>query len=163
MAKIIDPGKKNKSVKIKVQKVGPAPDKSKDGVELHHQHGKRTKTYVPADVRTGHTEYGKESKTKPTPGFVKEAQAQKKDIVVKDGKPYRAGHTQHMKQPDKIGIKIKVTPDIRPVKMTHHTEEDQTKGKEKMKQNFGKGPKRRLERVKWLKGRNKRTESGFGG
>lgn len=52
-------------------------------------------TYKKADERTGAPSYGKESKTKPTPDFVKAAQDKKQTIVEKGGKKFRAGeHTE---------------------------------------------------------------------
>lgn len=124
MPNIPDPRKKKK-IKITRTKVGPAPDKSKDGATLSFERGKETSKYTPADVRTGNPAYGKESQTKPNPGFVKKAQDAKVDVVHKNGLPYRAGTTQTTKAPDKINYKIKVTPDIRPVKTTV-TEENTT-------------------------------------
>lgn len=121
MPNIPDP-KKKKKIKITRTKVGAPPDKSGDGATLTFERGKETRKYTPKDERTGSPAYGKESKTKPTPGFVKKAQEAKVDIVHKNGLPYRAGHTETKKAPDKIGYKIKVTPDIRPVKMTVTTE-----------------------------------------
>lgn len=124
MPNIPDPRKKKK-IKITREKVGKAPDKSGDGASLSFERGKETRKYTPVDVRTGHAAYGKESSTKPTPGFVKKAQDAKVDIVHKNGLPYRAGHTETTKAPDKISTHIKVTPDIRPVKTTV-TEENTT-------------------------------------
>lgn len=124
MPNIPDPRRKKK-IKITRTKVGPAPDKSKDGATLTFERGKETRKYTPADERTGNKAYGKESSTKPTPGFVKKAQDAKIDIVHKNGLPFRAGHTETKKAPDKINYKIKVTPDIRPVKTTV-TEESTT-------------------------------------
>lgn len=121
MPNIPDP-KKKKKIKITRTKVGDPPNKSGDGATLTFERGKETRKYTPADVRTGSAAYGKESKTKPTPGFVKKAQDAKVDVVHKNGLPYRAGHTETKKAPDKIGYKIKVTPDIRPVKTTVTTE-----------------------------------------
>lgn len=121
MPNIPDP-KKKKKIKITRTKVGAPPDKSGDGASLSFERGKETRKYTPADVRTGHKEYGKESKTNPTPGFVKKAQAAKVDIVHKNGLPFRAGTTETKKAPDKINYKIKVTPDIRPVKTTVETQ-----------------------------------------
>jgi hypothetical protein len=128
MPNVTDPGKKKK-VKIKYTKVGKAPDRSTDGVTLSHERGKETKKYTPADVRTGHKEYGKESKTNPTPGFVKRAQSAQEDIVRKDNKPYRAGHTETTRTPDKIHAHVKITPDLRRVHSTY-THHDDTKAKE---------------------------------
>jgi hypothetical protein len=120
MPNITDPHKKKK-IKVTRIKVGPAPDKSKDGASMAFQRGKETKSYTPVDVRTGHPAYGKESSSKPTPKFIKTAQAAKQDVVVKNGLPYKAGTTETKKAPDKINYKIKVTPDIRPVKTTTET------------------------------------------
>lgn len=124
MPNIPDPRRKKK-IKITREKVGKAPDKSGDGVSMSFERGKETRKYTPADVRTGNPAYGKESSTKSTPGFVKKAQDAKVDIVHKNGLPFRAGNTQTTKAPDKINYKIKVTPDIRPVKTTV-TEENTT-------------------------------------
>lgn len=126
MPNIPDPRKKKK-IKVTREKVGKAPDKSGDGVSMTFERGKETRKYTPADVRTGHKEYGKESSSKPTPGFVKKAQDAKVDIVHKNGLPYRAGHTETKKAPDKINYKIKVTPDIRPVRTVVTEETTSTK------------------------------------
>jgi hypothetical protein len=117
---VTDPGKKKKITKTTVKKVGSAP-KKESGVEMTFERGKTTREYTPADVRTGDKRYGPESKTKPTPAFVKEAQAKKKDIVMKGGKPYRAGYTEVKEDAPKFSSKIKVTPDVRPVKTTTTT------------------------------------------
>lgn len=133
MPNIIDP-KNKKKIKVTRTKVGDPPDKSGDGATLTFERGKETRKYTPKDERTGSAAYGKESKTKPTPGFVKKAQAAKVDIVHKNGLPYRAGHTKTTKAPDKVGYKIKVTPDIRPVKRTVEMENTTlAQGKKKSK------------------------------
>lgn len=151
MANLDDPGKKKKRIKV-----GKAPDRSGDGASLSFKRGEENRKYTPSDVRTGHPEYGKESQTKPTPMFIKRAQEAKQEIVHKDGRPYRAGQMEVKKHPDKISLKIKVTPDIRQIKEVDH------KSASEIRQASGPAKKRRLERVEWLKGRNKRTESGFG-
>lgn len=70
--------------------------------------GKIAKTgYQKADnryVAEGAKSYGKESLSKETPGFVKDAQAKEKDIVMKDGKPFRAGYTTFKKEDDKVSF-----------------------------------------------------------
>lgn len=133
--------------------------KGSSKVDLHHQRGEEKTKYRKEDVRTGDPRYGKESATKPTPDFIKKAQAAKVDVVHRDGKPYRAGHSETTKNPDKH-IKIKIKPDLRMVKKTPIATPGV--GGNKKEQSFGPNKKRRLERVEWLKGRNKRTESGYG-
>jgi hypothetical protein len=103
------------------EKVGKAPDKSKDGVTMTAKKGETKKTYAAQDVRTGHKEYGKESKTKPTPQFIKDAQDKKKEIVIKNGKPYRAGTSTEKHEGPRLATKMNITPDIRPVKMSTKT------------------------------------------
>lgn len=134
---------------------------TKSTVHMGFERGKTTKTYTPGDVRTSHPGYGKERSGGEAPGFIKSAQAEKKDIVMKDGKPYRAGYTEETKTPDKATVKIRINPNI---KMHKHSggqsiiePSDDPKG--------GKRPgKRRLEHVPYLEKvkRNKRTESGHG-
>lgn len=112
---------KKKKIKVTRSYDGDAP-KEKSSASLTFEKGKETRSYAPADVRTGHKEYGKESATKPTPDFVKKAQSAKQDIVYKNGIPYRAGHKTVTKEPDKISVKIRVNPSIRPVKTTFSEE-----------------------------------------
>jgi hypothetical protein len=129
---------------------------------MEFKRGGETRTYTKSDVRTGDKAYGKESSTKPTPEFIKKAQAAKVDIVHKDGLSYRAGHTKTEKKKDTHHVKIKLTPHLKMVKSVPHTGSSTTKGMDEIRQKSGSGPKRRMERVNWLKGRNKRTESGHG-
>jgi hypothetical protein len=130
--------------------------------EMKFGHGATKKTYIRKDVRTGDPNYGKESKTKPTPEFVQKAQRAGVDTAEKNGKSYAAGETKSVKTPDKHQVKIKVTPEFR-MHVPHGKSKESGAGKNQIDQKFAGGPKRRLERVAWLKGRNKRTESGFGG
>jgi len=157
MAKVTKNTDPKKPVRIKMVKVGPAPDKSKDGVELGFKKGKETRAYEKQDVRTGDVRYGAESKDKPTPGFVKEAQRKGQDIAYKDGKSYRAGTTTTLKEPDQFTTKIKVTPDIRPMKIVMYgggKAADKVKVKTKM-------PNKRLPpTVSWLK-QQKKHERGY--
>lgn len=130
--------------------------------QMKFGHGSTKKVYVKKDVRTGDPSYGKESKSKPTPEFVKKAQRAGAETAEKNGKPYAAGESAHTKKADKHSVRVKVTPELR-MHVPHAKNPSETgAGKDKIKQSFGQGPKRRMERVKWLKGRNKRTEAGFG-
>lgn len=137
----------------------PEPD---EPAQMQMKHGATKKTYTKKDVRTGDPNYGKESKTKPTPEFVKKAQRAGADHAEKNGKSYAAGETKHVKKPDHHSVRIKITPVLKMHQIHGTTVKETGAGKDKIKQNFGQGPKRRMERVKWLKGRNKRTEAGYG-
>lgn len=86
-------------------------------VNIRINRGETTKSYKTGDERTGAKEYGKESKTKPTPSFVKEAQAKGREIVTKNGLRYRAGYRTDTKKPDTTNTTIKVTPEIKTVPM----------------------------------------------
>lgn len=143
---------------------GP-PAKVTSGVAI----GKTTKDYTPADVRTGHAAYGKESKTKPTPQFVKDAQAKKQDIVHKGGKPYRAGFTTIKKEPDQFKMSVKTTMP----KLERKTTETVTVKNPKPKGSRGESfPKRKIPRVEFLRNKDakgvttgerkrKKTQSGY--
>lgn len=149
MAKITDPRKKKKKVRVKVTqtKVGPAPDRSGDGASLKFERGKETRKYTPQDVRTKHKAYGKESDTKPTPDFIKRAQSAQQETVTRNGLVYRAGEKKVTKEPDKIDTHIKVTPDIRPVKRTveyEYYDDEPTKGRKGKKAKSGKNGPRRM-------------------
>jgi len=157
MAKVTKNTDPKKPVRIKMVKVGPAPDKSKNGVELGFQKGKETRSYEKQDVRTKDPRYGSESSDKPTPGFVKEAQRKGQDIAYKDGKPYRAGVTTTTKEPDKFTAKIKVTPDVRPIKIVMPSG---GKGSEKVKVKTKMPSKRLPPTVSWLK-QQKKHERGY--
>lgn len=154
VAKKTDP---KKPVRIKMVKVGPAPDKSKDGVELGFKKGAETRTYTKQTAQTGDPRYGKEDKTKEAPGFVKEAQKKGQDFAYKNGLKYRAGETTTEKKPDVFTTKIKVTPDVRPVKIMMSkgvAPQDKVKVKTKM-------PSKRLPpTVSWLK-QQKKHERGY--
>lgn len=150
-----DPKPKKPKYKVKVLKQG-----GKHESEVKFVHGPEKKVFVKKDVRTGDPNYGKESKTNPTPDFVKKAQKAGAEHAEKDGKSYVAGVSKTMKTPNKIQVKIKLNPH-----MAMHVRDDSKptgKGKGSIKQAPGNPMKRRLERVAWLEGRNKRTESGFG-
>jgi hypothetical protein len=130
--------------------------------QMKFSHGSTKKVYVKKDVRTGDPSYGKESKTNPTPEFVKKAQRAGAETAEKGGKAYAAGENKSVKTTDKHHVKIKVTP-VMNMHIPHAKKPSETgAGKDNIKQSFGKGPRRRMERVAWLKGRNKRTETGFG-
>jgi hypothetical protein len=68
-----------------------------------------SKSYVKSDERTGAPSYGKESKTKPTPDFVKKAQEKGQNFAEQDGKKYRAGSAG----PGKIARDIAAKPAIK--------------------------------------------------
>jgi hypothetical protein len=158
--------KKNEAVPNKIRKVvfeDPAPAQ-KSEVKLGFERGKETRTYTPARALTGDKRYGKESPEKEDPKFIEDARSAKQDIAYKDGKPYRAGFTSVTKEPDKFTTKIDVHPKISKIKVI---EEDAPKASNKksaaeIRQTNGPGRKRRLKRVPWLPGQNKRTESGYG-
>lgn len=158
MAKVTKKTDPKKPMKIIMTKVGKAPDRSKDGVELGFKKGKETRTYEKKDVRTGDPRYGKESMEKDTPGFVKEAQGKKQDIAYKDGKPFRAGTTTVLKEPDKFTTTVKVTPDIRPIKIKMSSSSG-LKGEGKVKVKTAMPKKRLPPTVSWLK-QQKRHERG---
>lgn len=130
--------------------------------QLEHKHGAEKREYKKADVRTGHPSYGKESKKKDTPDFIKKAQQAGADVVHKDGKVYRAGHSTTTKAPDKHSVRIKITPELKMVKKVAIAPKEGGAGKDRIDQGSSKPMKRRLDRVKWLAGRNKKTEAGFG-
>ena len=115
----IDKPEKGKTVvTTTATKVGPAPKEKSGGTEMKFSRGKETKTYTSARSFTGNPAYGKDNPSKPDPEFVEKARAEKKDIAYdKAGKPYRAGYTETKKEPDQVSTKIKVVPDIRPVKL----------------------------------------------
>lgn len=139
----------------------PNPPK-KTSATLHFKRGKVKKTFTPTDVRTGDKNYGPESSNKPTPGFIKDAQRAKVDVVHKDnGLSYRAGHTTETKEPDSHQVKTTISGHI-PKRQPGEYEKLMTRKKTaEIRQKSAPGPKRRMPRVKWLEGRNKRTESGF--
>lgn len=128
---------------------------------MHFGHGSTKKKYEKQDVRTGAASYGKESKTNPTPEFVKKAQRAGVDQAEKNGKAYAAGKTTSTKSDDKHQVKISITPVMKMHKHVPSSASETGAGKDDIHQKYGKGPKRRRERVKWLEGRNKRTESGY--
>ncbi len=131
----------------------------KSGGTLDFKHGAVKKTFQKQDVRTGDPNYGKESATKPTPEFVKKAQSAGAEHAEREGKSYAAGKATHVKNPD-THIKIKIHPEMKMVVRKPSTASETGAGKEDIHQKNSPGPKRRLERVAWLKGRNKRTEAG---
>jgi hypothetical protein len=176
MANVGNPGKKiritrqeRKSGQIDKSKVPATKTKvvamnkpEKDTpAEMKFGHGATKKVYVKKDVRTGDPNYGKESKTKPTPDFVKKAQRAGVDNAEKGGKSYAAGESKHTKTPDKHRVHVKVTP-IMNMHVPHGKHKETGKGMDQIRQESGPSKKRRLERVQWLAGRNKRTEAGHG-
>jgi len=148
---------KSKLPAMRTETVSLHKEKPGSSVHLSHEIGKTKKSYTPADVRTGDARYGKEGGGS-APEFVKKAQAAKQDIVHHQGKPYRAGHTQESKSPDKVSVKIRMKPEIRMHKQVPVTgtpaAEIRAKG--------GSAKKRRLPHVEYLERlkRNKRTEAG---
>lgn len=157
VAKNTDPKKK---YRIVMTKVGKAPDKSKDGVELGFKRGAETTEYKAERTFTGNPAYGKESPKNKDASFIEEARAKKQDIAYdNEGKPYRAGQTTVIKKPDQFTTKIKVTPDIRPVKI-----QMVSSGGSKMADNIKSKtamPKKRLPpTVSWLK-QQKKHERGY--
>lgn len=95
-------------MKVSSNKTIDPPKKKKSSVQLGFKKGKETKEYTPARVLSGHKEYGKEDATKKDAAFIEEARAKKQDIVHKDGKPYRAGHTKVTKEPDTHTIDVEI-------------------------------------------------------
>lgn len=123
--------------------------------ELTFERGKTTKTYTPKREFTGHKAYGKDNPSKPDPKFVEEARAKKKDIAYdKEGKPYRAGETTESKTPDKVSI---VTPKLKISKVTTNVKPH--KSTEEIRQQNAPGPKKKMERVFYL--RNKDSKGGI--
>ena|SRR6478672_733983 len=115
-ANVDGPGKSK--VMVTAKKVGPAPKEKSGGTEMKLTPGKETKSYTPARTFSGHPAYGKDNPSKKDPEFIEKARSEKKDIAYdKAGKPYRAGYTETKKEPDQVSAKIKVVPDIRPVKL----------------------------------------------
>lgn len=138
--------------------------KKKSGVTLHFKKGKTRHGYKSASVETGHPEYGKVGTGRKIEPMLNKARAAKVEVVRdSEGKPYRAGHSMEHKEADTHTTKLHHTPSI-PKRAKSSYETMKTKAStEAIRQKSGAGPKRRLPRVDWLKGRNKRTESGFGG
>lgn len=126
--------------------------------------GKVTKSYEPADVRTGSPKYGKESLTKPTPQFIKDAQAEKKDIVTKNNLDYRAGYTKETKSPDQVSTTTKLVPGK--ISIVKKKEVNVSEPKPAPARNSGgiKLMKRRADTVPWLTGKkaNLKKEAGHG-
>ena len=89
--------------------------------------GKEKKIFVKADVRTGDKRYGAESKTKPTPDFVKKAQNAKVDVATKGGKDYRAGYTTTQKEPAKFASVTKLPKVKAKLVVKTNVESDDTK------------------------------------
>jgi hypothetical protein len=124
-------------------------------------------TYKKADERTGAPSYGKESKTKPTPDFVKSAQDKKQTIVEKDGKKYRAGEHTELKVARQgtpsPSIKVKLTglPTTKTVVTGKEVKGDEKKVVRKIKR--GSGNTRKMGRVNYLQGQNPGKLSGFEG
>jgi hypothetical protein len=145
--------------KVVYEDTTPAP---KSEVKLGFERGKETRTYTPARTLTGDTRYGKENADSQDPEFVEDARKAKQDIAYKDGKPYRAGYTSVSKEPDKFTTKIDVHPKISRIKVIEEDAPQPKKSAEEIRQSRGVGKKRRLQRVPWLPGKNKRTESGYG-
>jgi hypothetical protein len=177
MANVTNPGKKIRisrkeqksgqistdKIQVKRKVVAMNKPEADTPAKMEFKHGNTKKSYTKKDVRSGDPNYGKESKSKPTPEFVKKAQRAGVDTAEKNGKAYAAGETKSTKTSDQHKVRIKVTPVMKMHQIHGHTVKDQPAAKSNINQNFGKGPKRRLERVKWLKGRNKKTEAGYGG
>ena len=153
---------KSKVPAIKTKVVSLNKPEKDSPAQMEFKRGAEKKVYIKRDVRSGDPNYGKESKTKPTPGFVKKAQSAGVDFAEKDGKSYAAGTTTKIKTPDKHHVKVKITPEYK-MHVPHGKHKETGKSMEQIRQANGPAQKRRLERVAWLKGRNKRTESGFGG
>lgn len=116
---------------------------------------KTTKTYTAEDARTGDKSYGRESLTKPTPGFVKQAQSEGKDIVKKDGKNFRAGRTDYSHD-YKLNVPVS-KPDVKALKVTPTPTKSFSvikKDKVAPAQKFGKIPTRKMERVDYLRNKD---------
>lgn len=138
------------------------PEKKKSSVTLKFQRGKHKKSFQKADVRTGDPSYGKESLTKATPEFISKAQKSGVDVVHHEGKAYRAGYETIHKTPDSHSVEIDSKPSI-PKRAPSQMEVMQTRqSTDNIRQKSGTPTKRRLPRVEWLKGRNKKTEAGYG-
>lgn len=152
------------------------PKLERPSVSLEHglSIGKEKKTYTPARAFTGHAEYGKENPNNPDAKFIEDARKKKQDIAYdKDQKPYRAGVTTISKDPDKGFSKLTIhkgssTPGS---SVTKVDVKEPVAGK--MKQKFGIIPKRKIERVDYLRAkdakggiskerRRRKNESGHG-
>lgn len=140
--------------------IDPKP-KKKGSVTLHFQHGRSKKSFQKADVRTGDPNYGNESATKSTPEHVIKAQKAGADLAEHNGKPYRAGYSTIHKEPDTHSVKIEHSNHIPAPKKSAYETMQTRQGTAEIRQKSAPGPKRRLPRVSWLAGRNKRTESGY--
>lgn len=114
---------------------------------------KTSKKYTPEDARTGAPSYGRESLTRPTPSFITKAQSEKKDIVKKGGKPFRAGRTEHEHE-YRLALNIE-KPDVKSLKVTQTTPKVAPVAG-KTKQKFGILPKRNMERVDYLRNKDAR-------
>lgn len=118
---------------------------------------KTTKTYTPDDVRTGAKEYGKESSTKPTPEFIRKAQSEGKQIVKKDGLPFRAGRVEYEHE-YKMNTPIS-KPDVKALKLNSTTTPKATPIKRAAPaQQFGKAPARKMPRVEYLRNKDSVTK-----
>lgn len=132
---VSNPPKKKKSRKVIGYKKVVTPGKQIEKgeplkVAVKVTPGKTTKAYKPADERTGDPAYGKESKTKPTPQFVKDAQAKKQDIVEKGGLKYRAGYTSTKTEPNTAKATTSFKPGFKtPDKVTYEPVYEKTAAK----------------------------------
>lgn len=122
---------------------------------------KTTKSYNPEDARTGAPSYGKESATKPAPEFIKKAQAEKKDIVNKDGKAFRSGRTS-FEHDYAMSVNME-KPDVKSLKVPEKSFSVIKKEKVAPARNSGKVPVRKMERVNYLQGKNPGKLSSFEG
>jgi hypothetical protein len=145
----------------------PDPKPSSFTVERVNQKRK----FIPEDVRTGDTKYGSESNTKPTPEFIKDAQAKEKQLVTKDGKQYRAGRYEYE---DEFRFKVNPTkPDVKAIKMVGKTPAPSPASKVKptpiprvapsSNKSKSKLPKRFMPRVDYLQGQKPGKLSNFEG
>lgn len=152
------PGKKKK-IRMKVVQVGDKPV-APSSHESTFKSGTEKRTFIKKDVRTGDPAYGKESSSAETPEFVRKAQSAGATHAEHNGKSYKAGDILSETTPHKIHTKIKINPSFKMVVPVDA--DDDGAGKDRISQKSGPAGKRRLERVAWLQGRNKRTESGYG-
>jgi hypothetical protein len=104
---VAKPPKKKKQQPMKPAAAPVAVVKKTGSPQISVERG--TSSYKPTDVRTGHSAYGKESMTKPTPEFIKKAQRSGVETVVGKGGSdgvkgltYAAG--TRTSTPDKINV-----------------------------------------------------------
>lgn len=137
-------------------------DPEKKQGTLHFKKGKTKRSYTPASAETGHPAYGPVGSGRKVESMLSKARGAGQDIAYDaDKKPYRAGYTKETKEPDQHSYEIPVSKPKMEGKLSV-TPTTPKQSAESIRQKSGTPMKRRLPRVDWLKGKNKRTESGYG-